>query len=387
MKRLKKSLAALLVAAMLMPTATVGADKLKQQLDSVKSQMKTEQANINYTTKKITNITGHLSQLQQDAEAIEEKLTQIRADLAATEAQIAQNEVILRDAEQRLETNTKRMHKRLRDIYINGRVNYLDVLIGAKDFNDFTTRMELLKRIASQDAALVNKVREERALILEKRQQLETDKARLVTLKQDAETEQQRIDANKAEQQQLLAKMQKEKETSERAYNELLATSKNIEAMLRKRAEEEQRARAKGGKTAAVQKPQIRGSGDIIWPLSSRRVTSQFGWRVHPIFGTSKFHSGLDIGARMGDPVWAAAGGVVIHSGWMGGYGKTIIIDHGGGLTSLYAHNSRLVVKNGETVKKGQVVAHIGSTGYSTGPHLHFEVRKYGKPVNPRSYM
>lgn len=384
MKRLKKCLAALLVVTILLPTASVGADKLKQQLDSVQSKMKTEQANIKYTTAKITNITGHLSKLQQDAEVIEEKLTQIKAELTATEAQIAQNEIILQDAEQRLEANTKVLHKRLRDIYINGRVNYLDVLIGAKDFNDFTTRMDLLKRIASHDAALVNKVREERALILEKRQQLEADKARLVTLKQNAEAEQKRINDNKAEQQYLLEKMQKEKATAERAYNELLATSKNIEAMLRKRAEEERKNKPKTGVT---QKPQVRGSGDIIWPLSSKRVTSEFGWRVHPIFGTSKFHSGIDVGARMGDPVWATAGGVVIHSGWMGGYGKTIIIDHGGGLTSLYAHNSRLVVQNGETVKKGQVIAHIGSTGYSTGPHIHFEVRKYGKPVNPRSYM
>ena len=386
MNRMKKSLAALLVAAMLIPTASVGADKLQNQLDSVKGKMKTEQANINYTTKKIANITGHLSQLQQDAEAIEERLVQIRADLVATEAQIAQNEVILRDAEQRLEVNTKRMHKRLRDIYINGRVNYLDVLVGAKDFNDFTTRMELLKRIASQDAALVNKVREERALILEKHQQLEADKARLVTLKQNAEDEQKRIDANKAEQQQLLAKMQKEKATSERAYNELLQTSRNIEAMIRKREEENKRAQQQGKSVTKVP-VQVRGSGDLRWPLSSRRITSQFGWRIHPIFGTSKFHSGIDIGAGMGEPVWAAAGGVVIHSGWMGGYGKAVIIDHGGGLTTLYAHNSRLVVKNGETVKKGQVIAHAGSTGYSTGPHLHFEVRKYGKPVNPRSYM
>ena len=131
----------------------------------------------------------------------------------------------------------------------------------------------------------------------------------------------------------------------------------------------------------------VKGSGDIIWPLGSRRVTSQYGWRVHPIFGTSRYHSGIDIAANYGEPIWAAAGGTVIHSGWLGGYGKTIIIDHGGGLTTLYAHNSKLTLGVGATVKRGQTVALAGSTGYSTGPHLHFEVRKFGEPVNPYKYF
>ena len=135
------------------------------------------------------------------------------------------------------------------------------------------------------------------------------------------------------------------------------------------------------------QPAQVKGSGDIIWPLGSRRVTSLYGWRVHPIFGTSRYHSGIDIAANYGEPIWAAAGGTVIHSGWLGGYGKTIIIDHGGGLTTLYAHNSKLSLGVGATVKRGQTIALAGSTGYSTGPHLHFEVRKFGEPVNPYNYF
>lgn len=375
MKRTKKSLAVALAFTMLVPMSNVWADNLKGQLDSVQKQMKSEQSNIDSAKKQIKNITEHLAQLQQETETVQAELTNIQTELTETEQHIAENEVVLADAEARLEAHTKVLHKRLRDIYINGRINYLDVLFGAKDFNDLVTRMDLLKRIASQDAELVSSVRSERAIIVEKRQQLEDDKAHLVVLKENAEAKQKRIDENKAQQQSLLAKANADKAEAERTYRELLSKSKEIENMLRNR------------KPTFNQPAQVKGSGDIIWPLGSRRVTSPYGWRVHPIFGTSRYHSGIDVAANYGEPIWAAAGGTVIHSGWLGGYGKTIIIDHGGGLTTLYAHNSNLTLGVGATVRRGQTVAHAGSTGYSTGPHLHFEVRKYGEPVNPYNYF
>ena len=128
------------------------------------------------------------------------------------------------------------------------------------------------------------------------------------------------------------------------------------------------------------------GPGGMIWPLSGP-VTSEFGWRTHPIFGTARFHSGLDIGGDYGLPIYAAASGTVIHAGWISGYGNTVIIDHGGGVTTLYGHNDSLNVGVGQTVSQGQVIAMCGSTGNSTGPHCHFEVRENGEPVSPYSYL
>ena len=124
----------------------------------------------------------------------------------------------------------------------------------------------------------------------------------------------------------------------------------------------------------------------MIWPIVGE-ITSPFGWRTHPIYGDGRFHSGMDIGGDYGDPILAAAAGTVIYSGWISGYGYAVIIDHGGGLSTLYGHNESLAVGEGQAVSQGQVIAYCGSTGNSTGPHCHFEVRENGEPVDPMGYL
>ncbi|MGB9638368.1 MAG: murein hydrolase activator EnvC family protein [bacterium] len=127
--------------------------------------------------------------------------------------------------------------------------------------------------------------------------------------------------------------------------------------------------------------------GRLFWPTTSSLITSYFGYRVHPIYGTTRFHSGIDIGAPYGAPIYAAENGKVILASWYDGYGYCIIIDHGDGVSTLYAHCSSIIVKQGQYVSKGQVIGYVGSTGNSTGPHLHFEVRINGNPVNPFNYL
>ena len=116
-------------------------------------------------------------------------------------------------------------------------------------------------------------------------------------------------------------------------------------------------------------------------------ITSEYGWRTHPVFGDARYHSGIDIGADYDDPVAAADSGVVVHAGWLGGYGYAVILDHGQGLQTLYGHNNSLNVSEGQNVAKGQTVAFAGATGYATGPHVHFEVRLNGEVTNPRNYL
>ena len=174
------------------------------------------------------------------------------------------------------------------------------------------------------------------------------------------------LEDKKAEQNELLEKAMYDQQTSEQAYEELMAASEQVARMIR------QRDRGSSGGYYS-------GEG-MIWPLDGP-VTSEFGWRVHPIFGTSRYHSGLDIGGDYGLPIRAAAGGTVIYSGWISGYGYAVIIDHGGGLTTLYGHNEELTVGEGESVSQGDIIAWCGSTGNSTGPHCHFEVRLDGEVV------
>ena len=272
----------------------------------------------------------------------------------------------------KLEAQQKVLERRMRDIYKNGQVNYLDVLLGAKDFGDFVTRMDILKRILAYDTTLIQSTRADKEKLAKAKAQLETDRAKILDLRKLAADKRAQVAARRQERQGLLNAATYERETAERAYRELIDTSKQIEQMIRRIQSGEKNI---GGST-----------GSLIWPCEGP-VTSPFGWRTHPIFGTQQLHTGIDIGADYGDSVVAADGGVVIEADWMGGYGNAVIIDHGNGVSTLYAHNSQLLVSEGQTVGKGQIISRAGATGYATGPHVHFEVRHNGTPVNPLNYL
>jgi len=172
----------------------------------------------------------------------------------------------------------------------------------------------------------------------------------------------------------ILDSLESQKDETERAYNDLQRASKRIEQMIRAR---------KGGSN--VPSGNI-VSGTYIWPTNGV-VTSSFGWRTHPIFGKQILHAGMDIGADYGENVVAADGGVVVTAGEISGYGETVIIEHNATYSTLYAHSSELLVSEGQVVKKGQLIARVGETGYTTGPNLHFEVRVNGSPTDPQEYL
>jgi murein DD-endopeptidase MepM/ murein hydrolase activator NlpD len=258
--------------------------------------------------------------------------------------------------------------------------------------------VDLLKRIINSDMTLIDSIKDERDQITQKKAYLEEERQKQVTLKAAAAKTQAEIEKHKAEQDAIMAKAQNDKATAEAAYAELEASSQQIGAMLRERAAARAAAAAAaasassgdssgGGGGGSVDSYQpVQGSGAFIWPVNGV-ITSPFGYRNHPIFGRSILHSGIDIGVDEGTPVHAADGGVVVEADWIGGYGNAVIIDHGNGLSTLYGHNSSLAVSAGQTVSQGQVIAYAGSTGNSTGPHVHFEVRANGDPVDPNGYL
>ena len=367
-------------------------EDLTNQLDSIQQQVNQQNAAKADAETVIGSVSEQLRQIEEQLRQATAELGTIKEQRVAVENDITLNERQLAEAQKRLEGRESVFYKRVRDIYINGRLSYLDVVIGSKDFSDFANRLEVLKRIIDSDITLINEIKNERAEIEAHKQKLEADRAKLVELEKSALAKQAEIEQKKAERNVVLQKAQNDRATAMQAIEELNASSAQVSAMLKER--QAARAAAAAAAAAAAQSSGgqgasdnwVQGTGQLGWPVSGE-ITSPYGYRVHPIWGTTIYHSGIDIGVDEGTPVHAADGGVVVWSGWMGGYGYAVVIDHGNGLSTLYGHNSELAVDEGQSVAKGQVISYAGSTGNSTGPHVHFEVRVNGDPVDPMGYL
>jgi murein DD-endopeptidase MepM/ murein hydrolase activator NlpD len=286
----------------------------------------------------------------------------------------------LKAAEKDLSGHYERYGRRLRALYEAGPASYLEIIFTANSFSDLVVRAELLQRLMASDVKMVNEVKEyqsrvqaEKARIEGTKQELEQRQAEIAGLQRKSQSETNDIRAKVSERSAKLRRIQNERKAYEQALDELEATSRKLESFIRGNSR-------KGPSTAQA------SSKGMIWPVRGP-ITSPFGWRFHPILRTNRFHSGYDIAVRSGTSVAAAASGTVILAGWAGGYGKAVIIDHGGNISTLYGHNSTLLVSEGQSVKAGQIIAKSGSTGLSTGPHVHFEVRKSGEPVDPGPWL
>ena len=362
-------------------------EDLTKQLSNIQQQMTNEANKKSEAEKTIGTVYEQLHAIQRDLDTATAELKQVQAERIQLDKDITKTEAELKEAQARLQSREKVFYKRVRDIYINGRLSYLDVVVGSKDFSDFANRMEMLKRILQSDMDLINTIKTEREDIASKKAKLEEDRAKVLELEKVAQEKQNLINQKKAERQAVLERAMNDRDTAERAYNELMASSASITAMLQQRAAERAAAAAAasqgGGGGGATW---VQGTGQLAAPVVAP-ITSDFGWRIHPIYGTRRLHAGTDFGVDEGTPVHAADGGVVVEAGWVSGYGYTVIIDHGNGMSTLYAHNSDVAVSPGQTVSKGQVVSYSGNTGGSTGPHLHFEVRINGEPTDPMGYL
>jgi len=390
----KKIIAVMIISAMLTPCFAVVADDddsdLQNQLSDVQSQMDQQTQKKNEAEEVIGSVFEKLRVTQENLDAALKEFKTVSDQLAQTEEQITKMQAELEKTQTNLSRRQDVLSTRIRDIYMHGQLDYLDVVIGAKDFNDFSNRVELLKRIVNSDMELITSIKDERDKINEQKAILEQERQKQVELKAESAKKKEEVEKRKAEQQAILNKAQNDKATAEQAYNELEASSQQIGDMLRARAAARAAAASgsdsSGGSSDSSYYQPVSGSGRFIWPVNGV-ITSPFGYRNHPIFGRQILHSGIDIGVDSGTPVHAADSGVVVEAGWLGGYGYAVVIYHGNGLSTLYGHNSSLNVSAGQSVSQGQVIAYSGSTGNSTGPHVHFEVRANGDPVDPTGYL
>ena len=379
---LKKKFTGLALAALLavLPLFAGGgfaneADDKQAELNSVQAQMQKMQERkaaarrrAEAASEGLQDLVGNLKQLQAQA-------NELQKEHDALQSSINDNQTKLAAKKKDVETRLKIYRKRLRDIYINGQINYLDVLLGAKDFSDFSSRMFLLQKIISSEIDMLEQLKKDEAEIAARQEKLDAEMKEIKTTQVALEAKTTRVNKLKEQRSYMLYKAQEEEQQSQEEYERLLVVSENIAAMLRNMESNGMTASGSSG-----------GTGRFMWPCSGP-ITSYYGWRTHPIFGTTKYHSGMDIAVDYGTPILAADSGTVVYSGWLGGYGYAVMIDHGSGLVTLYGHNQSLNVYEGQYVSKGTCIAYAGSTGYSTGPHCHFEVRLHGEVTEPLNYL
>ncbi|NLB72947.1 MAG: peptidoglycan DD-metalloendopeptidase family protein [Firmicutes bacterium] len=351
-------------------------DQTRQQLLTIKKKEKGVLGELENTEMKLEKTKSRLVSLDKQVKDIGKRIDEAERDLAVSE-----KELVL--AKGRLEKRLSVLKNRLRAMYMWGPGDYLEALFTASSFSDFLGRYDYLSMIVKNDADCLNEIELEiqglshqMEEVEKKKASLENQRAKLASAKVEFREQEAQLGLEAKERETQLAKLQKERERYEKALDELEEISRALERAIR-----EQQARdIREGRGIP------RWTGKFIMPVQGR-ISSDFGMRYHPILKQNRLHAGIDIGVPTGTSVRAAADGVVIHSGWITGYGYTVIIDHGGGLSTLYGHNSSLVVKAGKAVIQGDVISKAGSTGVSTGPHVHFEVRDQGAPVNPWQWL
>jgi murein DD-endopeptidase MepM/ murein hydrolase activator NlpD len=319
-------------------------------------------------------------------DAAVKELAAIRANLADVNKALKSKTDELAKTELDLQAQRGWLDYRVVSVYKSGgQLAYLAAFLKPESISQFLGRIDMMSAILAQDNKVIAQISALKVTVAAEQQALEAEQAQVAAFEQaqkattvdmkalatQRQNEMNHLESARSAKQKIVEKAESDKAAWTKQEDQLQAESDQITALLKKVA---------GSGTVP------HGKGVLAWPVNGE-VTSGFGYRMHPIFHVRKMHTGVDISAGMGTPIKAAAAGTVIFAGWRGGYGQAVIISHGNGLATLYAHQSKLLVSVGDKVKRGEVIGKVGSTGYSTGPHLHFEVRVNGNPVDPMGYL
>jgi len=366
------STAALLIAESSGVYARRSISALRSQRLRTYRQIKNVKASLRKVKGQQTEVTGQLNAAQRRLEAALARKADASRQLAATQKELRQTKAELQKAQRKLAEHQDALGERLRAINLKGPGTYLAVILNSTDFTDLATRSYLCRKMVTADINLLQQIQREKENLDAQRAALESKEARRRQLVAQIHAEEQRIRQAKAQKQETLKKVVSDRKKLEQALAEMEAESKALEAEIRRLTSVGSRYRYSG-----------RWTGKLGNPCPGARLTSGFGWRIHPILHVRKMHTGVDLAAPYGTKILAAADGRVIFTGWRRGYGKTVIIDHGGGLTTLYGHCASYLTSPGRIVKRGQPIARMDSTGLSTGNHVHFEKRINGRPVKP----
>ncbi len=372
--------------------------KAKELIDSLKGSKEDIQSEVEKLDKQLNEISGKVKEL-------ESRLSKKRQEIADTES-------ALNKAKEQEKKQYRNMKKRIQFMYENGQTSYVEMLLSADSFTDFLNAVEYITQISQYDRKMLKEYQNMQVTIADTQKTLETDYASLQSLQAKVQEEKQAVAAlESAKKGELndVADDLTDAQTVAKAYEAEIQAQNEVIAQIQaaqKRAAEQQAAQQQAqaaeenqGATDAAGENQNtaqnttpsgngQSTGSMMWPCpSSKRVTSDYGPRTSPTNGASSNHKGIDIGAAYGADIVAADGGTVLVATYSSSGGNYVIIDHGGGLCTVYMHASSLTVSAGQTVSKGQVIAKVGSTGISTGNHLHFGVTLNGVYVSPWGYV
>lgn len=350
--------------------------QLQREMRSVQSQKQKIQKQIQAKRREARAVMG-------DIQEVDGRLGHLEGRIEETSTQLSKNVQTQRKlasevtaTTQRLDQKRKEVRERLKQMYVAEEENVAVALLKARDLGDLAGRKTIIEKIAAKDRELFDEVDQLQKSIVAKKAQQDRVVANIRDLKSRQVNYQGELKSARSNKAQLLGELQAQQAELRKEYDELDRESDALAAQIRS-------LQASRRGTRQEVSP-YRGS--FLRPVSGR-ITSGFGMRFHPILKQNRMHNGIDFAAPTGTPIISVAPGVVLSAGYRRGYGNTVVIDHGGGMSTLYAHCSRLFVSEGQRVTRGQRIAAVGSTGLSTGPHLHFEVRIDGRPVDPRRYL
>jgi len=395
----KVALVALLAAivALAVPAAADPYDRL----DEIEARREKLQAGIGRLDARADELLGKIGVVDQKVARVESEVQSLDARISDLNARIAVVKKKLTAAQLeltflteqlqavlgRLDRRTDFFSERARAAYMAGPTAYVDGLLSAENFGDLIDRTAYYESALDADSRLVQQievlrdetetqrevVEEKRAKIIEAKMSLEADRAEVAQIRQQRASVLAARRAVLTEKRGLLGEVKSRRNAQQQILDQLDRESQQIESLL-------------SGQASSVSGPFPTGGGQLAWPAAGP-VISGFGPRTHPIFGDTRMHTGIDIAAPYGAPVVAADDGVAVFAGVMSGYGNAIVVDHGGGLATTYKHLSAFSVSSGQRVGRQQTIGAVGCTGYCTGPHLHFEVRVNGAPVDPMPYL
>jgi len=379
MKKKERALALIIsimfLVGVILPVYGTELDDKQRLLQDVNQQINQQRNKVTNAKKKEKTIMNQIQSIDRNIYSTDREIRKINDQVTYLNTNINVTERDIDELEKELAEQTDTMSKRLVFAYEEGsNVSYLEVLLSATDIQDFLTRYDYLTSIVDNDASMIEEIDRAKTELDVKKNELESQKNQMENLEEEQQGKKEDLKYNKEQKKEILDNVVKERKAYEQALNELEQASAELEVMIR-------------NSQGAGSEKQL-GTGVYTWPCPGHStISSLFGMRYHPILKTRKMHTGIDISAPSGASIIAADAGTVFYSGWMSGYGQVIVINHGAQMSTLYAHQSTLLASKGASVTKGQIIGRVGSTGFSTGPHLHFEVRVHGSPVDPAGYV